>query len=56
MFLKIAAPPFEAGDFVNISKGFGVFEAHFFIKNFLIKKQHVFLSHGHISVALPGNI
>ena len=38
-FLKIAAQAFEAGDFLNILLRFGVFEAHFLIKNFLIKKD-----------------
>ena len=39
MFLKIAAQAFEAGDFVNIFKGFWVFEAYFLIKIFLMKKN-----------------
>ena len=36
--LKIATQAFEAGDFLNIFINFGVFEAHFLIKIFLIKK------------------
>ena len=39
MFLKIAAQAYEAGDFLNILLRFGVFEAHFLIKNFLTKKD-----------------
>ena len=35
-FFKIAAQASEAGDFLNIS--LKVFEAHFIIKHFLIKK------------------
>ena len=44
MFLKIAAQALDAADFLNIFlrfwgfKNFGVFEAHFLIKIFLIKK------------------
>ena len=39
MFLKIPAQAFEAGDFPNIFLTFGVFEAQFLIKIFLIKKN-----------------
>ena len=42
MFLKIAAQAFEAGDFVNIFKGFWVFEAYFLIKNFSYEKKCVY--------------
>ena len=45
-FLKIPVQTFEAGDFLNILgflrkifQGFGIFEAHFLIKIFLIKKR-----------------
>ena len=34
--LKIPAQTFETGDFLNI---FGIFEAHFLIKIFLIRKR-----------------
>ena len=39
MFLKIAAQVFEAGDFLNIILDFEVFEAHFLIKIFLLKRN-----------------
>ena len=39
MFSKIAAQAFEDGDFLNILLRFGVFEAHFLIKSFPIKKR-----------------
>ena len=38
MFLKIAPQAFEAGDFLNIFCMFWVFEAHFLITFFLVKK------------------
>ena len=38
MFLKITTQTFEAGDFLTFFKGFGVFEVHFLIEIFLIKK------------------
>ena len=39
MFFKIRATVIEAGDFLNIFLRFWVFEAHFLIKVFLIKKK-----------------
>ena len=36
--MKIEAKAFEAGDFLTFSYVFGVFEAHFLIKIFLMKK------------------
>ena len=32
---------FEAGDFLKFSKGFVLFEDHFFIKVFLIKRPRI---------------
>ena len=38
-FFEIAAQAFEVEDFLNIFFRFWVFETHFLIKNFLIKKR-----------------
>ena len=43
--LKIAAQTFEAGHFLNNFLRFWVFEAHFLIKIFIIKKTNVYLIH-----------
>ena len=40
MFLKFAAKAFEAGDLYNIFLRFRVFEAHFVINFFLMKKVY----------------
>ena len=38
-FLNIAAQALETGDFLTFSQSFRVFEAHFLIKSFLMKKN-----------------
>ena len=38
VFLKDAAQTFEVGDFLKIFLRFLLFEAHFLVKSFLIKK------------------
>ena len=45
MFLKFRAQAFQAGDFLNISLKFLVFEAHFHIKLFLIKNVYCMKYH-----------
>ena len=39
--VKIAAQVFEARDFLDIFLSFSVFEAHFLIEIFLIKKTYI---------------